>query len=157
MAAVCGAVFVAQVANALPASLNGLSQQDLNTHGSQLTWVTAAFMIAAVCFEFTFGVLGDLFGRRRLVLAGTALVAAGSTVAALPPTVQVFWLGAALNGLGAGAMFPGSLTALTAVTRDVRQRAHAIAVWSGSCPPAPPCPPLLGGMFARIGSWRGSF
>ncbi|WP_372348475.1 hypothetical protein [Streptomyces sp. KL116D] len=36
-------------------------------------------MIAVVCFEFTFGVLGDLFGRRRLVLAGTALIAAGST------------------------------------------------------------------------------
>lgn len=124
LAAACGAVFVAQVANALPASLNGLFQQDLNTHGSQLTWVTAAFMIAVVCFEFTFGVLGDLFGRRRLVLAGTALVAVGSTVAALAPTVQVLWLGAALNGLGAGAMFPGSLTAVTAVTRDVRQRGH---------------------------------
>ncbi|MFJ3343861.1 MULTISPECIES: MFS transporter [Streptomyces] len=157
LAAACGAVFVAQVANALPASLNGLFQQDLNTHGSQLTWVTAAFMIAVVCFEFTFGVLGDLFGRRRLVLAGTALVAVGSTVAALAPTVQVLWLGAALNGLGAGAMFPGSLTAVTAVTRDVRQRAHAVAVWSGFLSAGAAVSPLLGGMFARIGTWRGSF
>ncbi|MGW0189375.1 MFS transporter [Streptomyces sp. NPDC003362] len=157
LAAACGAVFVAQVANALPASLNGLFQQDMNTHGSQLTWITAAFMIAVVCFEFTFGVLGDLFGRRRLVLAGTTLVAAGSTVAALAPTVQVLWLGAALNGLGAGAMFPGSLTALTAVARDVRQRAHAVAVWSGLLSAGAAVSPLLGGMFARIGTWRGSF
>ncbi|EFF88489.1 transmembrane efflux protein, partial [Streptomyces sp. e14] len=157
LAAACGAVFVAQVANALPASLNGLFQQDLNTHGSQLTWITAAFMIAVVCFEFTFGVLGDLCGRRRLVLAGTALVAVGSTVAALAPTVQVLWLGAALNGLGAGAMFPGSLTALTAVTRDARQRAHAVAVWSGFLSAGAAVSPLLGGVFARIGSWRGSF
>ncbi|BFO18733.1 hypothetical protein SHKM778_51210 [Streptomyces sp. KM77-8] len=131
LAAACGAVFVAQVANALPASLNGLLQQDLNTHGSQLTWITAAFMIAVVCFEFTFGVLGDLFGRRRLVVAGTALIVAGSTVAALAPDVQVLWVGAALNGLGAGAMFPGSLTAISAVTRTVRERAHAVALWSG--------------------------
>ncbi|CAM5598250.1 MFS family permease [Streptomyces sp. DSM 41037] len=65
---------MAQVANALPASLNGLFQQDLNTHGSQLTWVTAAFMIAVVCFEFTFGVLGDLFGRRRLVVLSGEVV-----------------------------------------------------------------------------------
>ncbi|MFF7335605.1 MFS transporter [Streptomyces sp. NPDC008150] len=157
LAAACGAVFVAQVANALPASLNGLFQQDLNTHGSQLTWITSAFMIAVVCFEFTFGVLGDLFGRRRLVVGGTALVAVGSSVAALAPNVQVLWLGAALNGLGAGAMFPGSLTALTAVTRDVRQRGHAVAVWSGFLSAGAAVSPLLGGVFAKIGSWRGSF
>lgn len=157
LAAACGAVLVAQVANALPASLNGLFQQDLNTHGSQLTWITAAFMIAVVCFEFTFGVLGDLFGRRRLVVAGTALVAAGSTVAALAPTVQVLWIGAALNGLGAGAMFPGSLTAITAVTRTMRERAHAVALWSGFLSAGAAVSPLLGGMFAKVGSWRGSF
>lgn len=157
LAAACGAVFVAQTANALPASLNGLFQQDLNTHGSQLTWITAAFMLAVVCFEFTFGVLGDLFGRRRLVLTGTALVVAGSTVAALAPTVQVLWIGAALNGLGAGAMFPGSLTALTAVTRDARQRAHAVAVWAGFLSAGAAVSPLIGGVFAKVGSWRGSF
>ncbi|MFG3021583.1 MFS transporter [Streptomyces sp. NPDC048254] len=157
LAAACGAVFVAQVANALPASLNGLFQQDLNTRGSQLTWITAAFMVAVVCFEFTFGVLGDLFGRRRLVVAGTALVAAGSTVAALAPTVHVLWLGTALNGLGAGAMFPGSLTALNAHTRDMRQRSHAVAVWSGFLSAGAAVSPLLGGVFARVGSWRGSF
>ncbi|WP_254895728.1 MFS transporter [Streptomyces sp. NA02536] len=157
LAAACGAVFVAQVANALPASLNGLLQQDLNTHGSQLTWITAAFMIAVVCFEFTFGVLGDLFGRRRLVVAGTALVAAGSAVAAVASSVQVLWIGAALNGLGAGAMFPGSLTAISAVTRGMRERAHAVAVWSGFLSAGAAVSPLLGGMFAKVGSWRGSF
>ncbi|GGJ44134.1 MFS transporter [Streptomyces brasiliensis] len=157
LAAACGAVFVAQVANALPVSLNGLFQEDLHTHGSQLTWITAAFMIAVVCFEFTFGVLGDLFGRRKLVVSGTALVAAGSTVAALAPTVQVLWIGAALNGLGAGAMFPGSLTAITAVTRGMRQRAHAVAVWSGFLSAGAAVSPLVGGMFSKIGSWRGSF
>jgi len=157
LAAACGGVFVAQVANALPASLNGLLQQDLHTHGSQLTWVTAAFMVTVVCFEFTFGVLGDLFGRRRLVVAGTLLVAVGSSVAALAPTVQVLWIGAALNGLGAGAMFPGSLTAITAVTRTMRERAHAVAVWSGFLSAGAAVSPLLGGMFAKLGSWRGSF
>ncbi|MGA5795701.1 MFS transporter [Streptomyces cellulosae] len=157
LAAACGAVFVAQVANALPVSLNGLFQEDLQTRGSQLTWITAAFMIAVVCFEFTFGVLGDLFGRRRLVMAGTALVVAGSTVAALAPTVQVLWVGAALNGLGAGAMFPGSLTSITAVTRTAKERASSVALWSGFLSAGAAVSPLIGGMFAKIGSWRGSF
>ncbi|MGJ3561217.1 MFS transporter [Streptomyces sp. INA 01156] len=90
---------MAQLANALPASLNGLFQQDLGTHGSQLTWITASFMIAVVVFEFTFGVLGDLFGRRKLIASGAALIVAGSIVSAVSPTVQWLWVGAALNGL----------------------------------------------------------
>lgn len=157
LAATCSAVFVAQVANALPASLNGLFQEDLNTHGSQLTWITSAFMIAVVCFEFTFGVLGDLFGRKRLIAAGATLVAVGSTVAALAPDVHVLWIGAALNGLGAGAMFPGSLTMLASVTRTTRERAHAVALWSGFLSAGAALSPLLGGAFAEVGSWRGSF
>ncbi|MFI9491820.1 MULTISPECIES: MFS transporter [Streptomyces] len=157
LAATSCAVFVAQVANALPASLNGLFQEDLNTHGSQLTWITAAFMIAVVCFEFTFGVLGDRFGRKKLITAGAAFVAAGSTVAAVAPTVQVLWIGAALNGLGAGALFPGSLTMLASVTRNARERAQAVALWSGFLSAGAALSPLLGGVFATYGSWRGSF
>lgn len=157
LAATSCAVFVAQVANALPASLNGLFQEDLNTHGSQLTWITAAFMIAVVCFEFTFGVLGDLFGRKKLITAGAALVAVGSSVAAIAPSVQVLWIGAALNGLGAGALFPGSLTMLASVTRNTRERARAIALWSGFLSAGAALSPLLGGVFAEVGSWRGSF
>ncbi|TXS43677.1 MFS transporter [Streptomyces sp. OR43] len=157
LAATSCAVFVAQVANALPASLNGLFQEDLNTHGSQLTWITSAFMIAVVCFEFTFGVLGDRFGRKKLITAGAALIAAGSTVAAVAPSVQVLWIGAAINGLGAGALFPGSLTMLASVTRNPRERAQAVALWSGFLSAGAAVSPLIGGAFAKVGSWRGSF
>lgn len=157
LAATSCAVFVAQVANALPASLNGLFQEDLNTHGSQLTWITSAFMIAVVCFEFTFGVLGDRFGRKKLITAGAALIAVGSTVAAVAPSVQVLWIGAAINGLGAGALFPGSLTMLASVTGNARQRAQAVALWSGFLSAGAAVSPLIGGAFAKVGSWRGSF
>ncbi|MGW6209757.1 MFS transporter [Streptomyces sp. NPDC055089] len=157
LAATSCAVFVAQVANALPASLNGLFQEDLNTHGSQLTWITSAFMIAVVCFEFTFGVLGDRFGRKKLITAGAALIAVGSTVAAVAPSVQVLWAGAAINGLGAGALFPGSLTMLASVTGTPRQRAQAVALWSGFLSAGAAVSPLIGGAFAKVGSWRGSF
>ncbi|MFC5959767.1 MFS transporter [Streptomyces pratens] len=157
LAAASCAVFVAQLANALPASLNGLFQQDLGTHGSQLTWITAAFMIAVVVFEFTFGVLGDLFGRRKLIAAGAAMVVAGSIVSSLAPNVQTLWVGAALNGLGAGAMFPGSLTMIADVARSARERARAIALWSGFLSAGAAVSPLIGGVFAKTGSWRGSY
>jgi len=155
--AACLTVLVAQIANALPASLNGLFQSDLGTTGSQLTWITAAFMIAVVVFELTFGVLGDLFGRRKLQVGGAAVLAAGSLVSALAPQVEVLWLGAALSGLGAGAMFPASLALVAAVTHTPESRARGIALWAGFLSAGAAVSPLLGGVFAEVGTWRGSF
>ena len=157
LAAACVAVLVAQIANALPASLNGLFQTELHATGSQLTWITAAFMIAVVVFELTFGVLGDLFGRRKLQAAGGLVVVVGSVVSALAPDVHVLWIGAALNGLGAGAMFPASLALVAAVTHTPERRARGIALWAGFLSAGAAVSPLLGGMFAEVGSWRGSF
>jgi MFS family permease len=157
LAAACVAVLVAQIANALPASLNGLFQTELHATGSQLTWITAAFMIAVVVFELTFGVLGDLFGRRKLQAAGGLVVVVGSVVSALAPGVHVLWVGAALNGLGAGAMFPASLALVAAVTHTPARRARGIALWAGFLTAGAAVSPLLGGVFAEVGSWRGSF
>jgi MFS family permease len=157
LAAACVAVLVAQVANALPASLNGLFQEDLHTTGSQLTWITAAFMISVVVFELTFGVLGDLFGRRRLQALGGVVLVVGSLVSAIAPVVQVLWIGAALSGLGAGAMFPASLALVAAVTHTPARRARGIALWAGFLSAGAAVSPLLGGVFAEVGSWRGSF
>ncbi|MET1042766.1 MAG: MFS transporter [Microbacteriaceae bacterium] len=148
---------LAQLANALPGSLNGLFQETFNTVGSQLTWITAAFMIPVVVFELTFGVLGDKFGHRKLVVGGSLLVFVGSVVCAVAPTVEVMWIGSAINGLGAGAIFPASLALVAAVTHDSRERAKAIAMWAGFLSAGAAVSPLLGGVFASLGSWRGSY
>lgn len=157
LAAAFGAVFVAQVANALPASLLGEFQRTFSTQGSQLTWITAAFMVAVVIFEFTFGILGDLFGRKKLVASGAALIGVGAVVSATAPSVHVMWLGAAVNGLGAGALFPGSLALVAAVTHTPAQRARAIAIWAGFLSAGAAVSPLVGGVFANASSWRGSY
>ena len=156
LTAACVAVLVAQVANALPASLNGLFQEDLHTQGTQLTWITAAFMVVVVVFEFSFGVLGDLYGRKRLVAGGALLVAIGSVIFAVAPNIQLVWIGAAVNGLGAGAMFPGSLALVATSTHTAAARAKSIAIWSGFLAAGAALAPLIGGMFASVGSWRGS-
>ena len=155
--AACAGVAVAQLANAIPATLNGTFQAYFQTSGSQLTWITTAFMIPVVVFELTFGVLGDLYGRRRLLFAGAALVVAGSIVSALAPVVQTLWVGAALNGLGAGILFPISLTLVAAVTPTPAERARAIALWAGSLSAGAAVSPLVAGTLAARGLWQGSY
>ncbi|MFF0816942.1 MFS transporter [Rhodococcus sp. NPDC003318] len=157
LAAASLAVMVAQIANALPGALNGVFQQTFNAVGSQLTWITAAFMIPVVVFELTFGVLGDKFGHRKLVVGGSLLVIAGSLVCTASPTIGWMWAGSAINGLGAGAVFPASLALVASTAPTPQARMRGIAIWAGFLSAGSAISPLLGGMFADFGWWRGAY
>ena len=151
------AVLLAQVAYSLPGALNGTFQQEFQATGSQLTWITAAFAIPMVVFELTTGVIGDLFGRKRLLQAGALLTVIGSLVAALAGTVQVMWVGQVVAGLGAAVLYPISLAMIAALAPDHDARAKAIALWAGFLSIGAAISPLLGGAFAASGNWRGAY
>src|ERR1700753_1490004 len=118
------AVAVAQLALAIPAVLQGLFQKDLVPSSSQLTWISDAFLVPVTLLELTFGVLGDLFGRKRLMIIGGLMLAAGQGVALLTPgtgsstgtRVLVLWIGMAIAGTGAAAIMPTSLAMIAAGT-----------------------------------------
>ena len=83
LVAACLAACLGQVAFATPAVLNGLFQQDLGTTASQLNWISAAIVIPLTLFELTFGVIGDMFGRKRLLTVGAVLVIIGELIGSL--------------------------------------------------------------------------
>jgi MFS family permease len=157
LAAACLAVCVAQIALAMPATLNGLFQADLHPVGTQLTWISDAFLLPTAVLELTFGVLGDLFGRRRLLLFGGASIVAGAIVSATAGAVHQLWAGQALTGLGAAALFPTTLAAIAAGTSHGRSRARGIASWSGALAVGAVAAPLLGGLAGTYGTWQDAF
>ncbi|MFG2959736.1 MFS transporter [Streptomyces sp. NPDC048291] len=151
------AVCLAQIGLAIPATLNGLFQSDLNPVGSQLTWISDAFLLPVAVLELTFGLLGDLFGRKRLLIGGAALLAVGELVSATASGIHQLWAGQALAGLGAAGLFPTSLAILAAGTTSPAQRARVIAMWAALLSTGGFLAPLLGGITATYGSWRWSF
>ena len=155
--ACCLAVCLAQIGVAIPATLNGLFQQDLHPIGSQLTWISDAFLLPISVLELTFGVLGDLFGRKRLLVGGALLMTAGEAVAAAAGGVHTLWIGQALAGLGAAALFPTSLAMIVAGTRGNTERARVIALWAAMLSTGGALAPVLGGLTGNYGSWRWSF
>lgn len=155
--AACFAVLLAQVAYSLPGALNGTFQQEFQTTGAQLTWVTAAFAIPMVVFELTTGVIGDLFGRKRLLQVGALLTVAGSLVTYLADTVQLLWVGQVVSGIGAAILYPISLAMLAAVSPTQQARSRAIAVWAGFLSIGAAISPLMGGAFATEGDWRTAY
>jgi MFS family permease len=165
------AVAVAQVGLSIPAVLNGLFQLDLHTSSTQLTWISDAFLVPITLFELSFGVVGDLFGRKRLLVGGAILIMAGALVASFTPSsggtdgrVAVLWTGQVIAGLGAAAIFPTSIAMLAAGTHTARERAHAISGWAAALTGAGFISPVIGGLLARVGhsggpdaSWRWAF
>jgi MFS family permease len=166
------AVALAQVALAIPAVFNGLFQEDLGTSSAQLTWISDAFLVPVTLLELTFGVLGDLFGRKRLLVGGALLLGLGELVAVLTPgasastgtRVLVLWIGQILAGVGAAAIFPTSLAMVAAGTHTASHRARSITIWAASLSAGGFISPVLGGLLAEAkfgsdphASWRWGF
>jgi MFS family permease len=166
------AVCLAQVALAIPAVLNGLFQQDLGTSSSQLTWISDAFLVPVTLLELSFGAVGDLFGRKRLLVGGALLLGAGELVAVLTPgapastgtRVLVLWTGQIIAGIGAAAIFPTSLAMVAAGTHTAGHRARSIAIWAAALSAGGFVSPVLGGLVTKIkwgsdpyASWRWGF
>jgi MFS family permease len=160
------ACFVAQVGLSIPAVINGYINQDLGLSSTQLTWVSDAFLVPVTLFELSFGVVGDLFGRKRLLAVGAALVVVGGLMGFLTPThgVGVLLTGQVIAGLGAAAIFPTSVAMIAAGTHTVHERANAISIWAAALTAGGFMSPLIGGVLARIdhsggefSSWRYAF
>jgi MFS family permease len=152
------AVCLAQMALAIPAALNGLFQQDLGTSSAQLTWISDAFLIPVCVLELSFGVLGDLFGRKRLLVGGALVLAVGEVIAVLTPGASVptgtrlivLWTGIALAGIGAAAIFPTSLAMLAAGTHTASDRVRSVSIWAAALSIGNCGSPLIGGLAAQL-------
>jgi len=166
------AVLVAQVGLAIPAVLNGLFQENLHTTSSQLTWISDAFLVPVALLELTFGVLGDLFGRKRLLIGGSFLMVLGEAMSVLTPAagasntsaIAVLWTGQALTGIGAAVLFPTTLAMVAAGTHTVQSRARGIAIWAAALSSGGFVSPLIGGAVTKLAwgsdptaSWRWAF
>ncbi len=166
------AVCLAQVALAIPAVLNGMFTKDLAPSSSQLTWITDAFLVPVCLLELTFGVLGDLFGRKRLLAGGALVLAAGEAIAVATPgaasatgtRVLVLWIGQIVAGVGAAALFPTSLAMVAAGTHTTRHRAGSVSIWAAALSLGGTVSSVLGGLVstAHFGNdpeagWRWAF
>lgn len=144
------AVTLAQMTNALPGALNGTFAAEFHTSGAGLTWIAGIFMVGVVVFELSWGLLGDLFGRRKLLYGGAVLSIIGSVLAAVAPSTGIMITAQAIGGIGAGILFPISLSLIAAITPDPRARARVIATWAGFLSLGAVISPVLSGLTAQL-------
>ncbi|HEV8054534.1 MAG TPA: MFS transporter, partial [Candidatus Limnocylindrales bacterium] len=111
-----GFIALAQFMVIMDTSIIGVAlpqiQSDLGFSQENLSWVFNAYVVAFGGLLLLGGRLSDLFGAKRLFLAGWAVLAVGSLVAGLADAVWVEILGRAVQGLGAAFIAPAALTLL---------------------------------------------
>ena len=112
--------------------VNALSliSEDLSLSQTTQTWVVDAYALPFAALLLIAGALGDRYGRRGALLAGTALFGAGSLLSALAGGGTELLGYRAITGVGAALIMPGTLSTITSVF-PAEQRARAVGIWSG--------------------------
>jgi EmrB/QacA subfamily drug resistance transporter len=119
---------------------------------SGLSWVLTAYAIVFAAVLVPAGRLGDLYGRRRLFVAGLALFTLGSALCALAPSVEALVAARVLQGIGAAALTPNSLGLILPVFPPSK-RSTAIGAWAAIGAVGASLAPPLGGLLVEV-SWR---
>src|SRR5580693_8968561 len=122
-----------------------------------LAWTVDAYMVPFGGFLLLGGRTGDLLGRRRVLVAGTAVFAAASLGSALAPSAGVMIATRAVEGLAAAFVVPMTLAMLTSVFPAGPPRTRAFSVWGGISAAAGTLGLVVGGALVSAAGWRWIF
>lgn len=116
-------------------------------------WVANAYLLTEGALLLVGGSLGDVYGQRRVFIAGLIAFAVFSATCALAPSVELLVAGRALQGAAAAALVPMALALIT-TTFGPEERGKAIGAWTAWSGVGVAIGPLIGGQLVDVGSWR---
>jgi len=130
---------------------------DLGASAHVLQWVVTAYALAFGGFLPAAGRLGDLFGKRRMLIAGMALIAAASLAGGLAPGIAVLIAARAVQGLGAAFTAPAVLSLVADSHPAGEERNRALAVLGAVSSSGFIAGLVLGGVLTGGFGWRSVF
>ena len=152
-------ILVAAVAN-LNLAVANVALPDIGAafQSSQTTLnlIAVGYSLGLACSVLYFGALGDRYGRKAMLLIGTALAIPMSLLAAFAPTDVVLFIARLGGGLAAGMAYPTTLALITALWSGPG-RTKSIALWSGLGGAISALGPLLSGLLLEHYWWGSVF
>jgi EmrB/QacA subfamily drug resistance transporter len=139
------------VFTALPAM-----QRSLHANLASLQWTVTSYGIGFAAGIITAAALGDRFGRRRVFNFGLALFTLASAACALAPNATDLVMARTVQGLGAAAVLPLSLTILT-TSFPAQRRGFIVGIYGGLAGLALAAGPIIGGLVTEGLNWHWIF
>lgn len=143
---------------ALNSSMIAVAMVSIGSHfgaGAEVSWVLSAFYIATAIVSPMAGVLGVVFGARRVYLAGLFLVLLGSVLGALAPNLGVLVAGRLIIGVGVATQMPNAMTIVRVLAQRHRWRTgSAISVFTVCGQAMSAVGPSLGGLLVGVAGWQ---
>jgi len=130
--------------------------RDLRATNSQLIWAVDAYSLVFASLLFTWGVLGDRFGRRRVLITGLVMFGISSALCAYSSSPEVLIGLRALMAVGGAAVLPVTLAIITNVFPP-DERPRAIGIWAGAVGAAIAVGPITGGVLLEHFWWGSVF
>lgn len=135
-------------------------QRDSGLDLADLQWLVNSYLVVFTALTLAGGVLADRLGRRRLLITGLAVFAAGSLLSALGHPSggwDALRIGRIIQGLGAALSEPATLAILREAYGEGRARARALGAWAAAAGIAIALGPVVGGLLVALDGWRAVF
>lgn len=129
----------------------------LNPSAAQLLWIVDVYGFLAAGSLLIMGTLGDRIGRRKLLLIGSSCFALMSIVAAFSRNAEMLIASRALLGIAAATMAPSTLSLISNMFRDDREKTFAVSVWIASFSFGGAIGPAVGGVILAHFWWGAAF
>ncbi|PWV78604.1 MFS transporter, DHA2 family, lincomycin resistance protein [Prauserella marina] len=128
---------------------------DVGTRG--LTWVVVGYTITGGGLLMLGGRLGDLLGKRRVLLAGTSVFGAASLLAGLAPTFPLLVVARLLQGVGEALALPSAMALIILAFPEGPRRTRALSVWAAVASTGLVLGFVLSGTITELLGWRWIF
>jgi MFS transporter, DHA2 family, multidrug resistance protein len=131
-------------------------QVELSATQSELVWAINSYILVFAALLFTWGVLGDRYGRKRILVIGLLLFGLASALSAFATSPTQLIVFRALMGIGAAAVLPVTLAIITVIFPPT-ERGRAVGLWAGAVGAAVAIGPILGGFLLEHFWWGSVF
>jgi len=129
---------------------------DLSLSASDAEWINSIYSLVFAALLITLGRVGDLYGRRKLLLFGIVTFGIASVIASMSTSGTTLISARLLQGIGGAMVLPATLSTVNALFKG-KERGIAFAIWGSTIGGMAAVGPVVGGWLTTVSSWHWAF